>query len=99
MTSRSLLSFVALVLAPLPLHGRRWWPRRSESSTIVLRADRMLDVVGGRIVEDVVVVTSDGRIVDVRTGTDAVPQDVRVVRPRRRDADAGLHGHAHPPDR
>jgi len=48
------------------------------SSTIVLKADRMLDVVAGAIVEDVVVVVSNGRIADVRTGTEAVPQDVRM---------------------
>ncbi len=53
-------------------------PAQTESDTIVLKADRMLDVVGGRIVDDVVVVINGERIVDVRTGTDAVPQDVRV---------------------
>ena len=54
-------------------------PAQIESDTIVLKADRMLDVVGGRIVEDVVVVIENERIVDVRVGTDMVPQDVRVV--------------------
>ncbi len=54
-------------------------PAQIESDTIVLKADRMLDVVGGRIVEDVVVVIENERIVDVRVGTDVVPQDVRVV--------------------
>ncbi len=49
------------------------------SDTIVLRAARMLDVAAGRILEDAVVVVSGERIVDVRTGSDAVPQDVRVV--------------------
>ena len=52
---------------------------QEQSDTIVLRADRMLDVVAGRIVENVVVVVSGEKIIDVRTGTEAVPQDVRVV--------------------
>jgi len=48
------------------------------SDTIVLKADRMLDIVGGRIVADAVIVVSGERITEVRTGSDAVPQDVRV---------------------
>jgi len=77
MTSRRLLPFAVLILT-LSLAWSPLVAQQGESDTIVLRADRMLDVVGGRIVEDVVVVTSGGRIVDVRTGTDAVPQDARV---------------------
>ena len=69
----SLAVLVALLLVAPGAHAQ------VESDTIVVKADRMLDVVTGRVVEDVVVVVSGGKITDVRTGTDAVPQDARVI--------------------
>lgn len=53
-------------------------PLQAAATTTVLKADRMLDVVAGEIVEDVVVFVSGDRITDVRAGTEAVPQDVRL---------------------
>jgi imidazolonepropionase-like amidohydrolase len=54
-------------------------PAQTPSETVFVKADRMLDVVGGGVVADVVVQVRGDRIVEVRTGTDAVPQDVRVI--------------------
>jgi len=53
-------------------------PAQTAGSTLFLKAARMLDVTRGEIVEDVVIQVRGDRIADVRTGTDAVPQDVRV---------------------
>jgi imidazolonepropionase-like amidohydrolase len=65
-------ALVALLLSPLAA------PAQTAGPTLFVKADRMLDVRRGEIIEDVVVQVRGDRIADVRAGTDAVPQDVRV---------------------
>jgi imidazolonepropionase-like amidohydrolase len=49
------------------------WPLAAPAETVVVTADRMVDVVAGRVVEAPVVVIADGRIVAVATRGDAPP--------------------------
>ncbi len=73
---RVMLPAVVSLLALLVLAPASY--SQVESGTIVLKADRMLDVVAGSIVEDVVVVVSGDKITDVSTGTANLPRDARV---------------------
>jgi imidazolonepropionase-like amidohydrolase len=51
------------------------WP--ADAETLVIRADRMVDVVGGRIVERPQIIVSDDRIVAVGGQGGAVPEGAR----------------------
>lgn len=59
-----ILTALALLCAPLTVHAE----------TLVVTADRMIDVLGGRTVDNPVIVVTDGRITSVSTGT--VPEDL-----------------------
>jgi imidazolonepropionase-like amidohydrolase len=68
----AIAAFLTLLLWVAPA------PAQTTGSTLFLKAARMLDVTRGEIVEDVVIQVRGDRVADVRTGTTAVPQDVRV---------------------
>ena len=51
----------------------------AHADTVVVTADRMVDVVAGRVVEKPVVVITDGRIVSVGTQGVAIPAGARRV--------------------
>ena len=77
MSDRRFCAYVAVILLPL-VATSALLPQAVGDKTVV-RADRMLDVVDGTIVEDVAVVVSGDRIVDLRTGRGSVPPDLPVV--------------------
>ncbi len=77
MSDRRFCAYVAVIL--LPLVATSALLAQAVGDKTVVRADRMLDVVDGTIVEDVAVVVSGDRIVDLRTGRGSVPPDLPVV--------------------
>ncbi len=64
-----IMVFLALAVTCLP----------SSADTVIVTAERMIDVRAGRVVESPRVVITDGRIVEVGSGAAAVPEGARQV--------------------